>query len=190
MKIPNKQDLQQIVFNHSSNIDYKDLNLYKICTEKQYSFWVIDTTFASDTPVRFRKNLLERIYRPIMTIDDKIRDEKLQYDIKREAAKISYLLSVKVDIYEYFTGKEILPSDQIRMIEQVNFTYFSLDEALENQTKKQVHVLKSLNLSNKKDELKQTGSIFPKYQLNDLITDKLNEIMQLENNIKLDEQNI
>ena len=35
-----------------------------------------------------------------MTIDDKIRDEKLQYDIKREAAKISYLLSVKVDIYE------------------------------------------------------------------------------------------
>ena len=125
-----------------------------------------------------------------MTIDDKIRDEKLQYDIKREAAKISYLLSVKVDIYEYFTGKEILPSDQSRMIEQVNFTYFSLDEALENQTKKQVHVLKSLNLSNKKDELKQTGSIFPKYQLNDLITDKLNEIMQLQNSIKLDEQNI
>ena len=86
--------------------------------------------------------------------------------------------------------KKILPSDQSRMIEQVNFTYFSLDEALENQTKKQVHVLKSLNLSNKKDELKQTGSIFPKYQLNDLITDKLNEIMQLQNNIKLDEQNI
>ena len=61
MKIQNKQDLQQIVFNHSSNIDYKDLNLYKICTEKQYSFWVIDTTFAPDIPVRFRKNLLERI---------------------------------------------------------------------------------------------------------------------------------
>ena len=49
-----------------------------------------------------------------MTIDDKIKDEKLQCDISKEAAKISALLSGKIDKYEYLTGEEILPSDQIR----------------------------------------------------------------------------
>ena len=53
-----------------------------------------------------------------MTIDDKIRDEKLQYDINREAAKISALSSGKTDKYEYCTGEEIFPSDQSRIIEQ------------------------------------------------------------------------
>ena len=47
-----------------------------------------------------------------MTIDDKIRDGKLQYDIKKEAAKISTLSSGKIDEYEYPTGEEILPSNQ------------------------------------------------------------------------------
>ena len=47
-----------------------------------------------------------------MTIDDKIRDEKLQYDINREAAKISALFSGKIDKYECLKGEEILPSDQ------------------------------------------------------------------------------
>ena len=46
-----------------------------------------------------------------MTIDDKIRDEKLQYDINREAAKISALSSGKIDKYEYLRGEEILPSN-------------------------------------------------------------------------------
>ena len=53
-----------------------------------------------------------------MTIDDKIKDEKLQCDINREAAKISALSSGITDKYEYLTDKEILPSDQSRMIEQ------------------------------------------------------------------------
>ena len=62
MKVPNKRELQQIVFNHSSDIEFKDfMNLYKICTAKPYYFLVIDTTLASDNPLRFRKNLLERI---------------------------------------------------------------------------------------------------------------------------------
>ena len=47
-----------------------------------------------------------------MTIDDQIRDEKLQYDINRESAKISTWSSSKIDIYEYLTGEEILPSSQ------------------------------------------------------------------------------
>ena len=62
MKILNKQDLLQIAFNYSSDIDFKDfMNLYKKCTTKPYSFLVIDATLASDNPSRFRKNLLERI---------------------------------------------------------------------------------------------------------------------------------
>ena len=47
-----------------------------------------------------------------MTIDDKIRDKTLQYDINREAAKISALSSGKIDKYEYLIEEEILPSDQ------------------------------------------------------------------------------
>ena len=47
-----------------------------------------------------------------MTIDDQIRDERLQYDINKEAAKISALLSGKLDKCEYLTSKEILPSNQ------------------------------------------------------------------------------
>ena len=62
MKIPNKEELQQITFNHSSDVDFQDfMNLYKKCTEKPYSFLVIDPTLASDNSSRFRKNLLEGI---------------------------------------------------------------------------------------------------------------------------------
>ena len=46
-----------------------------------------------------------------MTIEDQIRDEKLQYDINREAPKISALLSGKMEKFEYLTGEEILPSN-------------------------------------------------------------------------------
>ena len=61
-----------------------------------------------------------------MTVDDKIRDEKLQHDINREAAKISALSSGKSDKYEYLIGEDILPSDQRRMIQQAKFTYSPL----------------------------------------------------------------
>ena len=46
-----------------------------------------------------------------MTIDDQIRDEKLQCDINREAAKIFALSWKEFNKYEYLTGKEILPSN-------------------------------------------------------------------------------
>ena len=53
-----------------------------------------------------------------MTIEDQIKDDNLQYDINREAAKISALSSGKFDKYEYLTGEEILPSNQQQIIEQ------------------------------------------------------------------------
>ena len=70
-----------------------------------------------------------------MTINDKIKDEKLQYEVDGEAAKISALLSGKIDKYESFAGKEILPSDQSRIIEQAKFTYSPLGIAFEKLTK-------------------------------------------------------
>ena len=60
MKIRNKQELQQVAFNHSSDIDFKDfMNLLKNCTAKSYTFLVIDASLASDNPSHFRKNILE-----------------------------------------------------------------------------------------------------------------------------------
>ena len=62
MKIPNNRELQQIAFNHSSYIDFQDfMNLYIKCTAKPHSFLVISITLASDNPLHFRENLLERI---------------------------------------------------------------------------------------------------------------------------------
>ena len=79
-----------------------------------------------------------------MRTDDKIRDEKLQHDIDREAAKISALPSGKNDKYEYLTGEEILSSDKKQIIEQAKFTYSPLGKDFEKkQTEKQIGALKS-----------------------------------------------
>ena len=66
-----------------------------------------------------------------MTIDDYIKDEKIQYDINREAAKTSVFLSGKINKYEYLTCEGILPSNQKQIIEQAMFTYLSLGNAFE-----------------------------------------------------------
>ena len=70
-----------------------------------------------------------------MTINDQIRDEKLQYDINREAAKISALSPGEIHKYECLTGEDILPSNQQQIIEKVRFTYFPLGKAFEKQIK-------------------------------------------------------
>ena len=86
-----------------------------------------------------------------MTINDQIRDEKLQYDINREAAKTSALSSGKIHKYEYLSGEDILPSNQQLIIEQARFTYSPLGKAFEKQIKtiedqgqKQIDALKDL----------------------------------------------
>ena len=83
---------------------------------------MIDTTLASDNPVSFRKNLLERIQKLIMTIDYKIRNEKLQYNINRGAAKICALSAGRIDKYEYLTNEELLTFNQPQITEQTKFT--------------------------------------------------------------------
>ena len=70
-----------------------------------------------------------------MTINDQIRDEKLQYDINREAAKILVLLSENFCKYKYLTGEDLLPSNQQQIIEQAKFTYSPLGKAFEKQIK-------------------------------------------------------
>ena len=80
-----------------------------------------------------------------MTIEDQNRDEKLQYDINREAAKISDLLSGKIDKYEYLTGEEIIPFNQQQIIEQAKFTYSPLGKPFE-KPKKQLRIKKKNKL--------------------------------------------
>ena len=70
-----------------------------------------------------------------MINDDQIKDEKLQYDINGEAAKISALSSGKIGKYEYLTGEEILTSNQKQITKQTKFTYSLLGKALEKQIK-------------------------------------------------------
>ena len=87
-----------------------------------------------------------------MAIDDQIRDVKRQYNINREAAKISALSSGKINKYEYLTGEELLPSNQKQITEQAKFTYSPLEKIFEKQIKtiedqggKQVKGLEDLN---------------------------------------------
>ena len=137
IKIPNEQKLQQMALNNWSDIiDFNDfMNLYKTYTAKTYSFLVTDGALASDNPLRFRKNHVERIEKLIIRTDDKIRDEKLQYGINRETAKRSALWFGKIDKYEFLAGDKIEPPDQRRVIEQGKFAYSTSRKAFEKQTK-------------------------------------------------------
>ena len=136
MKISNSRELQQVTLNHSSDIDFKDfIKIYRKCTAKSYYFLANDTTLTSDNPDKVQRESFKKRYNKIMTIEDQIRDEKLQYDINKDAAKISALSSGKIDKYEYLTGEEILLSNQQQIIEQAKFTYSPLGKSFEKQTK-------------------------------------------------------
>ena len=119
-----------------------------------------------------------------MTIDDQIRDEKLQYDINRKAAIISVFSSNKIDKYEYLTGEEILPSNRQQIIEQAKFTYSPLGKDFEKQTKtiedqgeKQVKSLEDLKL---KKQIKSIGGIFPESYESVEIKNEMNKIKKYE----------
>ena len=120
-----------------------------------------------------------------MTIDDQIRDEKLQRDLNREAAKISALSSGKIHQYKYLPGEDILPSNQQQIIGQGRFTYSPLRKAFEKQIntikdqgEKQIEALESLKqkertkpIEDKSNNRAEAAIIF-----NDLIN-KRKEIM-------------
>ena len=128
-----------------------------------------------------------------MTIEDQIKDEKLQYDINREAAKISALSSGKIDKYEYLTGEEILLSNQQQIIQQAKFAYSPLGKAIEKQIrtikdqgKKQVKAIQdnkqlvNINKDDYKDKLllSREREIFK-----DIYNKRLDKIEELNNKI-------
>ena len=123
-----------------------------------------------------------------MTIEDQIKDEKLQYDINKEAAKISALSSGKIDKYEYLTGEEILPSNQQQIIQQAKFTYSPLGKAfekqiktIEDQGKKQVDALKT---SYKK--LPSIKDFVPTERFNPEMIAEIKRIEEIEKNVDRD----
>ena len=124
-----------------------------------------------------------------MNTDDQIKDEKLQYNINREAAKISALSSGEIRKYEYLTGEDILPSDQQQIIEQAKFTYSPLGKAFEQQIKtikdqseKQVEGLDNLKTDNNKLAIKDENIIPKSAFVNDEAKDEFNKIKKLEKN--------
>ena len=82
-----------------------------------------------------------------------------------------------------------MPFNQRQIIEQAEFSYSPLGKAFEKQTDKQIGAVKSLNISNKKDELKIIECIFPQNLMNDLIRAKLKEIVKSQDIIKKDDLN-
>ena len=100
-----------------------------------------------------------------MTINDKIKDEKLQCNINREAAKVSSLSSGKIDKYKYLTDEKM--SDQSRITEHAKFTYSPHDrvfekqiKTIEKQGKKQVEAIEVLK-PEENLELETIEGIFP-----------------------------
>ena len=136
-----------------------------------------------------------------MTINDQIKDEKLQYNIDREAAKISASSSGKLHKYEYLTDEDILPSNQQQIKEQIKFTYSSLGKAfdkqiktIEDQGKKQVDPLNTLKSDNKITIKKYTydpnDTPFISKQkeiFNKLIDERLEKITDLDKRVNRDD---
>ena len=128
---------------------------------------------------------LEKIlltYNNIITINDQIRYEKLQYDINWESAEIAALSSGKINKYEYLTGEEILPSDQQQLMEQAKFAYSPLQKAFEKQIKttkdqgqKQVEVLKTKPINDKSDNKPSISKeIYDK-----ILEERMDEILEM-----------
>ena len=131
-----------------------------------------------------------------MTIEDQIKDEKLQYDINREAAKISALSSGKIDKYEYLTGEEILPSNQQQIIQQAKFAYSPLGKALEKQAKtikdqgeKQTKAIQDKQLLNINKDVDYKGKLLLSKEreiFKDIYHKRLDKIEELNNKIDYD----
>ena len=128
-----------------------------------------------------------------MTINDQIKDEKLQYDINREAAKISALSSGKIDKYEYLTGEDILPTNKQQIIEQAKFAYSPLGKPFEKQIKtiedqrekhlRALNMLKSDNNNNNNNNITIEDVIPESVFANDEAKKEFNKIIEMEKNV-------
>ena len=130
-----------------------------------------------------------------MAIVDQIKDEKLQYDINREAAKILALSSGKIDKCEYLTGEETLPSNQRQIIEQAKFTYSPLGKAFEKQTKtikdqgkNQVKAIQDnkqlVNINNDENDYKDKLLLSKEREIfKDIYNKRLDKIEEINNKI-------
>ena len=126
-----------------------------------------------------------------MTIDDQIKDEKVQYNINRETAKISALSSGKLHKYEHLTVEDILPSSNQQIIEQARFTYSPLGKAfnkqiktIEKQGKKQVDALNTLKSDNNQKLQIKNENIIPKSVFaSDEAKEEINKILKIEKNV-------
>ena len=130
-----------------------------------------------------------------MTVEDQIKDEKQQYDINREAAKISALSSGKIDKYEYLTAEEILPSKQQRIIQQAKFNYSPLGKAVEKQIKtikdqgkKQVKAIQDNKQLINKDDYKDKLLLSKERKIfKDIYNKRLDKIEEMNNEIDYDD---
>ena len=128
-----------------------------------------------------------------MTIDDQIRDGKLQYDINREAAKISALPSNKIHKYEYLTGEDILPVNRQQIIEQARFTYSPLGKSFEKQIntikdqgEKQIEALESLKKKEITSESDDNNTSITKEVYDKILEERMNEILKIRKKIDYD----
>ena len=113
MKSNSRKELQNIAINHSVDIDYKDfMKIYREYIKEPYTFLIIDTTLPSSNPLRFRENLFDTLQKMTVTdqikvLDRKIKQDESQYDLDRQAPKISVLFSKNLDKYELLTGDDL-----------------------------------------------------------------------------------
>ena len=125
-----------------------------------------------------------------MTINDQVREEKLQYDINRKAAKISALSSENFRKYQYLTGADILPSNQQQIIEQAKFTHSPLGKAFEKQIKtikdqgkKQVDALESLKTKAITYKSDDDNTPISKEIYDDILEKRMDEILEMSREI-------
>ena len=125
-----------------------------------------------------------------MTINDQINDEKLQYDINKEAAKISALSSENFRKYEYFTGEDILPSNQQQIIKQAKSTYSPLGKVFEKQIKtiedqeqKQVDALENSKLKAIESRSNDNNPTITKEIYNEILEERMDEILKMRDKI-------
>ena len=135
------------------------MKTYRECTKEPYSFLIIDTTLSSTNPLKFRKNLFDTLQKMIVTdqiktLDRKIKQNEEQYDLDREAAKISALSSNNLDKYEYLTGEDL--GLQPSTAEKAKFEYSPLgkifNKGLSKEDEKEGLLEKLKNIEDKNDK--------------------------------------